>query len=225
MLNALILAWAIPLAYTLNFTATRRTHYFLPLMIPVISGLVNLFPERNGPSSASKNSPRWRSLLRQITPWLTAAIILAQFVLFVRTDVNMFFGWLQREKTAPGIQFYEDLEREYLSTLPEETPLTIYRDWHLYAPDRPGWRVEMDWGLATYNMVADIDPDLILLEQDYIAIFTAPDAFENASDRGKMEAWQQFYTDAINDAVPGYQMVYQDHTGIALARAGLLSDH
>ncbi len=45
VLNVMILLWTIPLFYSINFAATRRTHYFLPVILPLFSSLHSLFPE------------------------------------------------------------------------------------------------------------------------------------------------------------------------------------
>ena len=41
----MILAWAVPMMVVFTVFATRRTHYFLPVMLPLISCLVHLLPD------------------------------------------------------------------------------------------------------------------------------------------------------------------------------------
>lgn len=219
-LNALILAWMIPFTLTIAMMGTRRTHYFLPVLLPLFSTLVNYFPPGGFSVGWLKNQPA-AAALRRLLPAAAAGVILVQFVLFVRTDVGIYTTQLNREKEAPSIAFYQRIDEQILSRLEQEPALTVYRDWRIYLPPRSGWRVEMNWEMANYAYIQELSPDLILLERENVALFSDPDVVHKAVNPGNMQFIHAFYRDAAHDQVPGYRLVYQDNFGYVLVRENL----
>jgi hypothetical protein len=71
------------------------------------------------------------------------------------------------------------------------------------------------------GMLLELSPDLILLEQENIALFTRSDAVENAVDPGEMQDWQTFYGRAASQDLEGYILLYEDDFGLALLREDL----
>ena len=76
--SSLILAWIIPLSISIINLATRRTHYWLPIMMPLFSTLVNLFPE---------DTLRFNGKVRDRGKMAIALLIALQAILFIRTDM------------------------------------------------------------------------------------------------------------------------------------------
>lgn len=223
MQNVLIMAYLLPLVITLNNAATHRTHYFIPVMLPLFACLVDLFPENQNIFEKFKfgftnKMGYWASRLIML---LLVCGITLQFIGFLQEDFRIVVSALTREKTSPGIGFYQNIEQVFLSRLPAGRSLVIYRDWDIYVPSRPNWRVELNWNLADYGYIQDLKPDIILLAQNILALVNQPGAVNQAVNPGNMRAWQIFYQDAAMNRLPGYQLIYQDNFGYALVKDGL----
>ncbi len=207
--SSVILAWCIPLSISIFNLGTRRTHYWLPIMMPLFSTLVNLFPEEK---------LRFKGKVRDRGKMALALLIVLQAALFIRTDVSIYTTQLQREQSAPSILFYDKLEAEIFTPIVLSRQLVVYRDWHVYAPATPARRVEMNWDLATYSYIEDLNPDVILLDRENVLLFSQEDVVGQAVDQGDMAQMHAFYGDAGRDELEGYQLVLQDNFGYALVR-------
>ncbi|MDX9864540.1 MAG: hypothetical protein RBT34_07030 [Anaerolineaceae bacterium] len=207
--SSIILAWIIPLSISIFNLATRRTHYWLPIMMPLFSTLVNLFPEEKLRFSSKRQDWAKRSMI---------VLVLLQAALFIRTDVGIYTTQLQREHNAPSILFYEKLETQVFDPIVLDRQLVVYRDWHVYAPATVSRRVEMNWDLASYSYIEELDPDVILLDRENVLLFSQEDIVGQAVDQGDMARMHAFYGDAGRDELPGYTLVLQDNFGYALVR-------
>lgn len=207
--HLLILAYALPYMLYFSFVATtRRTHYFLPAMLPLFSCLVNLLP---APGTWRQRSPgAWAR-------WAALALVAAQLVLFARQDVRLYTAQVDKERDSAALLFGVRVEREVLPRLTGRD-LVIYRDWKAYAPPAPGRRVEMRWDLADEAYLRELNPDVILLERANIEQFSAPDALAEAINPGNMAALQKVYVAAGENRLPGYRVVLEDAFGLALVR-------
>jgi 4-amino-4-deoxy-L-arabinose transferase-like glycosyltransferase len=208
-LDALMVAWLLPMACTVNFTGTKRTHYWLPVVLLLAAGLTNYFlPEMWAKAGRG----------RKLLSWVVVALLAVQMILFVRSDASLYRQGLIREQTSPGIAFYQRFEQEVLSRLPPDTPLLIYRDWHIYVPGGPHRRAEINWDLANNAYIADLKPDFILVEQANVQLFSDSATLAKAADPGAMLARQQFYMAVLNDQVPGYHRLFKDDFAYALGK-------
>jgi len=205
-LNALILAWMIPFTAVILASGTRRTHYFLPVLIPLFSTINNLFPDTLDLSRRNSTG-----LKRALAAALGLAVV-TQAALFVRTDMQIVKTQLAREENSASLKFTEAVRDNVLSKLPE-TPSVIYRDWRVYFPASAGQQVEMNWELASYPYIEALKPDLILLEHENTALYSQPFVVEQAVDSGDMAATHAFYGDAANGRIRGYAWVYTDNFG------------
>jgi hypothetical protein len=211
-LNVLILAWILPLTYVITVMATRRTHYFLPVMLPLYSSLVHLFP-----IPEARLVSRKQALISVGLHWAAAALILVQAVLFLGKDIDLYRTQLQREGTSESIAFAKQVEDVALPLLPERG-VAVYRDWGAYFPDRPGWRVELNWDLPTYAYLQDYNPDLLLVETQNVKQFGSAGVVNEAVNPEHMGEVQAFYQDVANNTVKGFHIVYQDAFGYALIK-------
>jgi hypothetical protein len=211
-LNVLILAWAIPMLYTILAMATRRTHYFLPVMLPLFSSLVHLFPTR-----LPRLKERREALVQAGLRLAAVGLILAQGILFTVTDVGIYRTQLLREQTSPSTAFEHTIEEKVVPLLPKRG-VAVYRDWGVYFPERDGYRVELNWDLPTYTYLQDFNPDLILVETQNVKQYGTETAVEQAVNPEHMSEVAAFYQDVANDAVPGFRTVYKDAFGYALVR-------
>jgi hypothetical protein len=203
--SLIILTWLIPLSIVIINFGTRRTHYFLPVALPLISSLVHLFPD-----ITEHSIDGWKQKIKPVFVTLLAMAILYQSSLFIRTNISIYKDTIQRENDAPGIIYYNELQKEVLPDLPDGEPITIYRDWHIYFPDGPSWNVEMDWNFATYEMINDLKPDLVLLENENLTLFGDPSVVEQAANPVRMARINEFYSDASTNDLPGYHLVFQN---------------
>jgi len=221
LINVMILMYVIPYFLTVG-TSSIRPLYFLPMVIPLASSLVHIFPESI--SFRSNDGEKSRSLAknRLLLPLLFLILLLAQFYLYVQKDVKIFNDILYREERSLSIAFYDEVENILEEFNIDKKPLEIYRDPTAYVPPKSDYEVLMKWQLASYDYINSTQPDVLLLEMDYILAFTKPDAIVTATDREDMIAWQQFYGDAYSDQLPGYSLIFQNEYGVALIRNELL---
>jgi hypothetical protein len=203
--SVLILTWMIPLTYTITVMATRRTHYFIPVALPLLSCLVYLFPEKK------------EGIRSRILQWAALALIVLQVGLFVKADVSTYLASLHKEETSASIAFYKQVQKRVAPLLPERG-VAVYRDWGAYFPEHPHWRVEINWDLPTYEYFIDYKADLLLIQREYIKQYGAPEAVKNAVNPEHMSEVQAFYQDVANHTVKGYKVVYEDEFGVALVR-------
>jgi hypothetical protein len=223
--SLMLLVFALPLLYTIDTSAIRRPHYFLPVMLPLTACLGYYFDDQVWDGLWSRYRKEFVAALARSIPWVVAVGILMQMGAFVWSDVSAVQSQMNREQTAAGIQFFDQVDSAYLSKIPANQHLTIYHDWHLYVPARPHWQVELNWNLANQAYIDDLKPDLIFLEQANLALFTQAGAVDQAVNRGEMADWQTFYDAAAHDQVKGYQKVYENNDGLLLAKTSLAQQY
>jgi len=214
LLHGLILAWMVPLSLTVTFTATRRTHYFLPVMLPLFSALANIplnFASLKGMRLGVKE---W---MKALSPMLATLVVVVQFLIFLRNDYTIYANQLQREQDSPSLAFYQKVQQNVIPRLPQKN-LVVYRDWRIYFPAQPGWQVEMNWDLPNYTYLHDLNPDLILLEQQNIREYSRPAIIEQAANPANMRLIHEFYQNAALDAIPGYKKIFEDAFGAVFLR-------
>ena len=221
-LEALFLAWILPLSYMAEFTGTKRVHYLLPVVVLVVAGLANWFAlERGEKARPVAALQAWRKWL----PYAAALVIAVQVVLYVRMDAGLYMQTLRREQDSPTFAFFDHLNQAYLSRLPADMPLVLYRDWLIYVPPGPHWRVDINWNLASYGSLTDPPPDFILIEQANVDLFTDPATLKEAADPATMLDHVKFYTDVRDNRVPGYHRLFQDGFGIALVKEAIYQEY
>lgn len=221
-LSVLILAWIIPLTAVILSFGTRRTHYFLPVMLPLFSSFANIFP--SGSETLPPATGRAGHWVGKLLPWVYGVLILAQCVLFIRTDVDIYRNTLFREATSASIDFYQQVEKTVMVKMPEEK-LRIYRDWRIYMPPAPRRQVEMNWDLATYDYILNLKPDLILLENANVALFSQPAVIGQAVDADRMVMLHDFYADAKAGSLRGYRQIYKNNFGLAFISEDLFQTY
>jgi len=212
LLNGMILAYLTPYLLTVG-TSSIRPLYFLPVVIPLGSALVHLFDPVEGGA---------RLNLISLLQGGALVLLVAQFGLYLRQDARIYTEVLYREANSPGIAFFRQVEARLDELGLSDQPLVIYRDPTAYVTPRPNYDVRMNWRLASYDYLNRTQPDVLLLEMDYIREFTRPGAVESAVDPDDMQAWQDFYGDAAADRLAGYVIFYQNEYGVALIRETLL---
>jgi hypothetical protein len=213
-LCVLILAWLLPIMVVINASATRRTHYFLPVVIPLFSCLIWLFPGWEWCKN-KLNQNGWRRWLG-LWPWAAGVVLVFQAGLFVTADFQKYQTQIRRETDSASVAFYTQLEKVYFSKLPQDQKLVIYRDWHMYYPDKPGRQVELNWDLATPAYIKELHPDVILLDKENVFSFSQAASVEKAVNKEQMAERQVFYGQAGRNELPGYHLLLQGDAGMAL---------
>ncbi len=213
-LNALTLAWLIPITVVVLTAGTRRTHYFLPVLLPVYAAFANFFPTLGGLTA------RLSGGLRRAIPAALMLGLVVQVGLFARTDLQLLRAQLSREATSASLHFTQQVRAYVLAGLPVP-PEVVYRDWRVYFPSQSGQQVEMNWELASYPLMEALRPQLVLLERENVALFSQAFVMDRAVDRGNMAATHAFYGDAARETLKGYRLVYTDDFGMAFVSDAL----
>lgn len=220
--NVMILAFSLPYFLAVG-GSTVRPLYFLPMAIPLASGLVHLFPERissrrREAREEKQNKKSLRSSCLRDFVFILLFLLVIQYGLYLQQDAKIYTDILYREERSESIAFYHEVEARLTEMGLADEPLAIYRDLTAYVPPKPNYDVLMKWKLATYDYIHENQPDVLLLEMNYVLEFTQPDAIETAVDPDQMRAWQRFYGDAYADELPGYRIIYQNEYALALLR-------
>ncbi|UYN90047.1 MAG: hypothetical protein KIT08_02135 [Anaerolineales bacterium] len=204
----LLTAWIFPNLAAVLRASSFRTHYWLPLMMPVITALVFVLPER------LNHLARRPLAARKLLQWAALALLLVQAGLFLRQDVRQYTHTLQREDTSPSLQFYRSVQ----PMLAGEAPVVVYRDWKVYFPNQAGISVFMDWDLASHDMLNSEQPNVLLLERENVEAYGAADYLDSAPDPDRLRGMHLFYRGALLDEIPGYELVYEDGFGLMFVR-------
>jgi hypothetical protein len=213
LLNIIILTWALPLScYLLFVVAFKPSRFFMPVFLPMMSCLGN---------PAVWNFKNYHGNRRKAALILAGVSILLcglQLVYYTKSNVNSYIDTINREKESPSIAFYNKLDETYLSKLPHNKLLVIYRDASIYVPPLPNYLIASVITYADYVIIGNGDYDLILLERFRIEQYTRPSAISNSFNQAKARRRYEFYSDAKNDSISGFHKVFETEFGVAFAR-------
>lgn len=206
LLSVMILTYLVPALGITISAATSRLHYFLPVFVPLLCGVANLF--ETSPYESGNLQSRTRTILIMLI-----ALVGLQFSRNLITDYSVVQTQLQREANSKSIAFYRQLDQSVLPELEEavtERMIRVARDWKIYFPHREGYAVQMDWDMPTLEKVKDWSPDLLILEQANINAFADPSIIDQAVNPEEMVLIQTFFSQAARDEIPGYTSVLTD---------------
>lgn len=224
LISVLILTWFIPYILFFAFVeTTMKEYYFLPVIIPLISG-VDMLLEKVPILWKQKWSLRpWRILVERILLCLVSALIFVQAVIFIVKDVNLYRSTLYREQNSASLRFYEGFHQAVLTKLPNDIPLKLYHDWKAYVPsEQPHWQTFYTFDMPSYEYINTIQPDIILLERENMIFFSNSELLNNSVNTEKAIKRMQFYSDALNGTLEGYVIVYRDSFGSAFGKQELV---
>jgi len=148
-------------------------------------------------------------------------VVLGQLILFTISDVRTFNTDLHRADNNPRIQFYDQIQ-EALAPLPAG-PRHVYYDYRLYVPDTPGWTTETNYDLLEYGYIQERNFDVLLLLEQRIQDYLSPDV--TGIDPALFALNQQFYRDAENETISGYDLVYRNSLGLVYVRDDLYQQY
>jgi hypothetical protein len=213
LLHGLILAWFIPISITVFFLTHFKFQYWMPVALPLISSLVVLLPEEWKMDGAARLA--WFARMALLL------VVLVQFGLFVRADIQTFISRMQREQNSTSIKWYGNV----LVTLKplQDTKLHVYYDYRLYMPTHPGWSTDTNYDLLEYGYIRQNHFDVLVLLEQRIRDYLNPNAV--GIDPALFARNQQFYRDANNQTITGYQLVYRDSYGLIFVRDELFQKY
>jgi hypothetical protein len=223
VLHILILCWIVPFSfYILYVVSAQLPHYFLPILIPLFSCIattfelkpVSWFSEKHGGSLLKT----WGNNL-----WLAIVVLIVgyQAVSYLSADISLYRNDLTREQTSVAIQFYNTLDEKYVHALPSGRTYVIFRDVRMYFPDSASDRVLSFYVTTNYATVQKYKPDIILLWQQRISDYTQQGASANAINKNAFQAVYQFFSDASQNQLNGYHLIYRNDTGLAFVSDSL----
>jgi hypothetical protein len=211
----MILTWIAPLSiYILFFVAIKPTHFFLPVIIPLFSVLVTgieYFKPDNIRRTFQKTRPFWGKILLVSM----GGLIIFQFVQNISTDVRLYTNVINREKTNLSIRFFEDLSAKYLDRIPAGVQINILRDVRAYFPASGQHKVSEFYNTLTYATLLKKKPEILVLWRQRIADYTQSGVSTNAVDPEIFMEIYRFFSDAGNNQIEGYKLLYQNDSTVA----------
>jgi len=202
LLHALILAWFIPVSVMVIFITHFKFQYWLPVALPLISCLALLLPER----LSGAFLPTRGAILRL----LALMIVGVQAAMFLSADVTRFVERVNRAENEPSLMFYS-LAAERLKPMVGKE-IFVYTDARVYLPPTPGWRSETTFELLEYGYIQQKQFDVLLLMEQRIRDYLQPGAV--GVDPAAFARSQQFYRDADQGSLVGYQLVFRNEFGL-----------
>lgn len=212
-LSALLIAlFILPLTVVILNGALQRSHYWLPVILPMIASLGFLLPDE---------LPRRIRSGQDMLPLLMLTVIFLQAGAFAFTDFRYYENQLNREAQSASLAFYRTVRQKVVEPLAGRQPIRVYRDWKVYFPSQDRVATFMDWELASYDLLEEMQPDLVLLEKVNVRLYGAPDFLANAADPIRQAPMHQFYADALVGKISGYSLVFADEFGLVFQRQAL----
>ncbi len=219
LFSAMMLCWFLANAiYLTFFTSVMKNYYMLASILPMLSSFYLLLDAPSDWQSIGGDHLRRKRIVNVVGVGLCLTLVAWQSYLYIRQDVEMVITQSNREEDSPNIQFFQDLDEDVLSKIPETTNLRIYRDWRAYVEPRPNWTIEYDWNFAHYDYIRDLNPDVIILEFENVHYFASPTLLDNTLDFEKAEKRFVFYRDAELEDIEGYTLIFKDSFGYAFLR-------
>ena len=210
ILNLMVLTWMAPLSLYILFTiGLKSSYYFIPVFLPMLSCVANVFDFQ----LTSESGPKKTAAL--LVAAATIAVCSIQFGYYASYDFSLYSSVLNRESRSTALRFYRALNDAYLAKLPEDKHLTVAREAKLYVPTSPKREDHFKWGVLDYDYINAVKPDLILLSQSTVTYVAPP------VDNAQEAAWKAytFYHDAQMDSLKGFRKVVETDFGVAFVKS------
>lgn len=205
----LVLSWVVGyVGYFLFWASTLRPHYFLPVLLPLIAFIAFPFID-----DAWKQAKVQRGV--QIACLVLGGVAL---ILLARQGVLSYQSQMNKEEASGSIQFFKAVDEAYLAELPTDTTFTFYRDWRSYVAPQSNWSLAMSWDLMDYDTLKETEPAFVFLEAENITYFSDAAKLAIALDESVMKSKYEFYSDAKENSIEGYQLLAEGAFGKAFVR-------
>lgn len=209
LLYMIILTWAIPTTIMVFFITHFKFQYWLPVALPLFSCLAVVLPHKDDISAilAQKNKRLWLSL---VVPALIGLVFLYQFLDYIPYDIDRYQKRVERAENNASILFY-DQALQALQPLPQGDYYVLH-DVLMYVPPTPDWVGEGEFHLLDHAYIASKHFDILMILKQRIADYTNPNV--QGIDPQRFTEIQQFYQDAGDGTIPGYQLIYRNDFGL-----------
>ena len=222
LLNLVILTWVVGyLGYFLVFAATMREHYLIPVALPLLSSLSNFLPSTISLNLKAGIETKRIWLWGRVASALLLIGVVVQIGLNGIRDGKDIISIQQRETTSASIMMFHQAEDQVLQKIKLDRKLRIYRDWRAYVADRSEYDVKMNWDLATYPYLQDLDVDVLFIERENMIYFSDAAKIPRAIDPERMKEMVAFYSDALEGNVTGYVRALETDFGAVFVRESL----
>lgn len=223
LLNILILAWVVPyLVYVMGVIVIKPHHFLIPIFLPLFSSLVSVFDVI---PRFKRHSPWTKQVPALLLNLAVIAILGVQVVHNLSWDIQHYQETVNKEKNSAEIAFFDELNREYLSKLPTDRRLKVFRDIHAYVQRQPNWEMLVRSKPATYAILNDNKIGLAVLWNQRALDYTQEETLEKAIDKEEMQRVYDFYTDVRNQEVEGYELLYWTKCCSAYLRQDLYTEY
>ena len=211
LLYGLILAWFLPLTFSLMFMTHFKYQYWLPVALPLFSCLVVALPEK-----VTWRFPDPRAHFWQIG---LVGLIAVQFGLFISSDITRYVDRINRARDNERIAFYHQAVDTLQPITASGAPLSVYFDYRMYMPETAGWQIETNFELLEHSYIEQRNFAVLLLLEQRIRDYLNEGV--QGIDPVAFERNQQFYRDADTGNLRGYHLVYRNATGLIYVRDDL----
>lgn len=217
LLDGLIFFWFVPLTVMVFFISHFKYQYWLPAMLPVLSSLVEIFPEKGDLHqikvglSQGKFRPAWIKIILSI-------LIVMQLIQFILADITKVQKRIVRAENHPAITFYE--KTQAMITPYVEDSLYVYHDVRMYVPQREDWYAEAEFNMLNYDYIHQKGFDVLYLMQQRLYDYLNPNAL--ALDINELDLAREFYRDANNGTIEGYELLYRNDYGLVFIKKALI---
>ena len=220
LFHGIILAWFLPLTVSVLWLTHFKFQYWLPAALPLFSCLVLLLPEEwhipNRPFQLHRK--KWWVFAIRI---VLLVVLLGQFVLYGINDVQLYQADLTRAENNPRIAFYSQAV-DNLKPL-SQLPVSVYYDYRLYVPSTQDWTTTTTYDLLDYGYIKEEKFNVLLLLEQRIRDYLNPEVTGiNPEEFAKN---QQFYEDAENGTINGYELIFRNSVGLVFVSDTLFQQY
>ena len=220
LLNIFILTWAIPLSVLVFLITNFKFQYWIPVALPLFSTLVVYLPDRL-PSMKSLRNLSTNGLVSASPQIVISLAVFLQLASYTISDIQRYNSFLHKVDDKPAIQFY-NLSVETLTPLPDERVL-VYHDVRMYVPPTRNWKTEAVFKPLTYNYVQSKGFDVVLIMQQRIYDYLSSSA--EGIHPEEFAQSQILYTDAENETLEGYHLIFRNDFGLIFVRDELYQQY
>jgi hypothetical protein len=220
LLNIIIITWAIPLSVLVFWITNFKFQYWIPVALPLFSTMMAYLPD-TAPNLRRLRDFSWSQAGRVIPQIVFSLAIVLQLSAFTVSDVQRYFGYLNKTLDKPALQFY-DQAMDVLKPLPDKG-IFIYRDVRMYFPRTANWTTEAVFKPLDYEYIRSRDFEVLMVMQQRIYDYLTPGV--QGINPEAFARSQVFYRDADKGIVEGYQLIFRNGFGLVFVRDDIYQEY